>query len=287
MVSLNEQLKEKSSEQPSEQPTEQLNEQLREQRNEQLSEQRSEQRKKRRKKRMNPFLKLLIGLLAMAGVFLFLDSPIFAVENFTVEGNSYYLDEEILTMGNCKTGGNIFWGTDCSDIKARLEKDAYMSEVSVKRILPNTISITLSERKQIGAIVYGEKYVVIAPDGTVLRKTEVDPKVTVLSGLTISKLEMGEVIEVEEKVLFRQALELLREADAGGMFFKKIEIGKSSMKAYILDNLVCTGSAEHITEAVKEGKIQIVTEKLFDEEIERGTIKVSGDDNISFTPKID
>ncbi len=236
---------------------------------------------------MNPFLKLLIGLLAMAGVFLFLDSPIFAVENFTVEGNSYYLDEEILTMGNCKTGGNIFWGTDCSDIKARLEKDAYMSEVSVKRILPNTISITLSERKQIGAIVYGEKYVVIAPDGTVLRKTEVDPKVTVLSGLTISKLEMGEVIEVEEKVLFRQALELLREADAGGMFFKKIEIGKSSMKAYILDNLVCTGSAEHITEAVKEGKIQIVTEKLFDEEIERGTIKVSGDDNISFTPKID
>lgn len=283
MVSLNEQLKEKSSEQP----TEQLNEQLREQRNEQLSEQRSEQRKKRRKKRMNPFLKLLIGLLAMAGVFLFLDSPIFAVENFTVEGNSYYLDEEILTMGNCKTGGNIFWGTDCSDIKARLEKDAYMSEVSVKRILPNTISITLSERKQIGAIVYGEKYVVIAPDGTVLRKTEVDPKVTVLSGLTISKLEMGEVIEVEEKVLFRQALELLREADAGGMFFKKIEIGKSSMKAYILDNLVCTGSAEHITEAVKEGKIQIVTEKLFDEEIERGTIKVSGDDNISFTPKID
>ncbi len=283
MVSLNEQLKEKSSEQP----TEQLNEQLSEQRNEQLSEQRSEQRKKRRKKRMNPFLKLLIGLLAMAGVFLFLDSPIFAVEKFTVEGNSYYLDEEILTMGNCKTGGNIFWGTDCSDIKARLEKDAYMSEVSVKRILPNTISITLSERKQIGAIVYGEKYVVIAPDGTVLRKTEVDPKVTVLSGLTISKLEMGEVIEVEEKVLFRQALELLREADAGGMFFKKIEIGKSSMKAYILDNLVCTGSAEHITEAVKEGKIQIVTEKLFDEEIERGTIKVSGDDNISFTPKID
>ena len=255
--------------------------------NENASEKLNEQRKKRRKKRMNPFLKLLIALLAMAGLFLFLNSPIFDVEKFTVEGNSYYLEEEILTMGNCKTGGNIFWGTDCSDIKARLEKDAYMSEVTVKRSLPDTISIILSERKQIGAIVYGEKYVVIDGEGTVLRKTEVEPKVTVLSGLTISKLEMGEVIEVEEKVLFRQALELLREADSGGMFFKKIEIGKASIKAYILDNLVCTGSAEHITEAVKAGKIQIVTEKLFDEEIERGTIKVSGDDNISFTPKID
>ncbi len=283
MVLLNEQPKEK----PNEKPNDQLSEKLSEQLSYQLSEQRKKQRKKRRKKRMNPFLKLLIVLLAMAGVFVFLNSPIFDVEKFTVEGNSYYLDEEILTMGNCKTGENIFWGTDCSDIRARLEKDAYMSEVSVKRILPDTISITLSERQQIGAIVYGEKYVVIAPDGTVLRKTEVDPKVTVLSGLTISKLEMGEIIEVEEKVLFRQALELLREADAGGMYFKRIEISKSSIKAYILDNLVCSGTAEHITEAVKEGKIQIVTEELLDEEIERGTIKVSGDENISFTPKID
>lgn len=283
MVLLNEQPKEK----PNEKPNDQLSEKLSEQLSYKLSEQRKKQRKKRRKKRMNPFLKLLIVLLAIAGVFVFLNSPIFDVEKFTVEGNSYYLDEEILTMGNCKTGENIFWGTDCSDIRARLEKDAYMSEVSVKRILPDTISITLSERQQIGAIVYGEKYVVIAPDGTVLRKTEVDPKVTVLSGLTISKLEMGEIIEVEEKVLFRQALELLREADAGGMYFKRIEISKSSIKAYILDNLVCSGTAEHITEAVKEGKIQIVTEELLDEEIERGTIKVSGDENISFTPKID
>ena len=99
--------------------------------------------------------------------------------------------------------------------------------------LPDTISIELSERKQIGAIVYGEKYVVIDANGTVLRKTEVDPKVTVLSGLTISKLEVGEVIEVEEKVLFRQVLELLNESDRNGMFFKRISIDKSTMKAYI------------------------------------------------------
>ena len=234
-----------------------------------------EKRTKSRKKRINPFVKLLIAVLVLAGLFFFLNSPIFTVDKFTVKGNAYYLNEEILTMGNCKTGGNIFWGTDCSDIKARLEKDAYMSDVKVRRV------------KQIGAIVYGEKYVVIDANGTVLRKTEVDPKVTVLSGLTISKLEVGEVIEVEEKVLFRQVLELLNESDRNGMFFKRISIGKSTMKAYILDSLMCTGTPEHITEAVKEGKLQIVTEELFDRKIERGIIKISGDSNISFTPKID
>ncbi len=236
---------------------------------------------------MNPFLKLLIIILIPVGVFLFLNSPVFDVENFTVEGNNYYLDEEILTMGNCKTGQNIFWGTDCSNIRERLEKDAYMALVKVRRVLPDTISIELTERKQIGAIVYGEKYVVIDGQGTVLRKTEVDPKVTIISGMTISKLAVGETIEVEEKVLFRQALEMLNAMDANGMYFKRISVGKTSTSAYILDNLVCKGTAEHITEAIEEGKLQIVTEELFEKEIERGTIKISGDTNISFTPKID
>lgn len=247
----------------------------------------SENTTRKRKKRINPLIKLLIIAGVIAGIFVFLNSSFFTVDKFTVEGNQYYLDNEILTMGNCKTGGNIFWGTDCSDIKARLEKDAYMSDVKVRRVLPDTISIELTERRQIGAIVYGEKYVVIDGNGTVLRKTEVDPKVTVLSGLTISKLEMGEVIEVEEKVLFRQALELLQTMDREGMYFKAISIGKTSIKAYILDNLVCSGTSEHITAAIKDGKLQIVTEELFDRKIERGTIKVSGDNNISFTPKID
>lgn len=168
-----------------------------------------EKRTKSRKKRITPFVKLLIAVLVLAGLFFFLNSPIFTVDKFTVKGNAYYLNEEILTMGNCKTGGNIFWGTDCSDIKARLEKDAYMSDVKVRRVLPDTILIELSERKQIGAIVYGEKYVVIDANGTVLRKTEVDPKVTVLSGLTISKLEVGEVIEVEEKSFLDRCLSFL------------------------------------------------------------------------------
>lgn len=244
-------------------------------------------KKKKRKKHMNPFLKMAIAAAFAAAVLMFLGSPLFTVEKFTVEGNSYYLKDEILTMGNCRTGGNIFWGTDCADIKSRLEKDAYMSEVKVKRVLPDTISIELTERRQIGAIVYGEKYVVIDTDGTVLRKTEVDPKVTVLRGLTISRLEVGTAVEVEEKVIFRQILELLKTADRENMYFKKIEAGKAAIDAYVLDHLMCEGAPENISAAVREGRLQITVEELFERDIERGIIKISGDSNISFTPKLD
>ena len=252
-----------------------------------ITEERKKKARKKRKRHTNPFAVLLILIALAAGILVFLNSSFFDVEEFTVEGNSYYLDDEILTMGNCKTGKNIFWGTDCSDIKARLEKDAYMAEVKVTRKLPRTISIELTERKQVGAIVYGAKYVVIDANGTVLRKTEVDPEVTILRGFTISKLEMGQTIEVEEGVLFHQALDLLEAMDANDMYFKAISVGKTTTKAYILDNLIVSGSADDITAALKSGKIQIVTEKLFDDDIERGTIKVSDGNDISFTPKID
>lgn len=213
--------------------------------------------------------------------------PVFDIAKYQVEGNSYYSDDEILVMGNCKKGGNIFWEANLSDIKKRLSQDAYMQEVNVKRSLPDTITIEIVERKQTAAIIYGEKYVVIDGNGTVLRKTSVEPKIPVLKGLTISKLTVGEEVEVEEKVLLRQTLEMLASVEKGDMFFKKIEISKVQVRAYVYDSLICQGTPESLTKAIETGRLQLVIQELYDREIERGTIKVTSDDDISFTPKID
>ena len=44
---------------------------------------------------------------------------------------------------------------------------------------------------------------------------------------------------------------------------------------------------ENLLEAIDSGKLQVVIQELYDREIERGTIQVSGGNYISFTPKID
>ena len=217
----------------------------------------------------------------------FLASPMFDVAEYEVEGNSYYSDEEILVLGNCKTGENIFWGTPLSDIQERLSRDAYMQEVTVKRSLPDTIKIAIHERRQTAAIVYGEKFVVIDGEGTVLRKTGVEPKITVIKGLTITKMNMGEPIETEESVLLRQTLEMLRSMEQGDMYFKKIEMSKLQIRAYVDDSLICQGTPDQLMEAIGDGKLQIVIQELFEQDIQRGTIRVGGEDYISFTPKID
>ena len=242
---------------------------------------------KRKKRRIKFVVKLGVFLLIAGAVVFLLKSPFFNVKNFRVEGNSYYTDEEILVMGNCKTGGNIFIGIDTGDIRSRLEKDAYMSSVKVKRVLPDTVKIQLEERKQTAAIVYGEKYVVVDGDGVVLRKTGVMPEITVLKGLTISKLSVGEKVETEEKVLLRQTLQMLSVMEKNNMYFKTIELSEGEIKAHILDNLICQGTPENIMKAMEKDSLQLVVQELFDRKIERGTIKISGDRTVSFTPKID
>ena len=246
-----------------------------------------EQHKKRRKKRINPFLVILAFIFLLIGAFVFSRSSFFHVEQFDVEGNAYYTDDEILLMGGCETGKNIFWDIDSKKIRSRLLQDAYMEDVKVRRLLPHTVKITVTERAQTAAIAYGDKYVVIDAAGIVLRKAGVDPKVTVLKGLTISKLSMGEPIEIEEKVLFRQCLEMISVMRQNDMYFKTIVISKTEARAYILDSLYCEGTPEMMIKAMQDGKLQAVTEELFDREIERGKIQISGENYISFTPKIE
>lgn len=246
-----------------------------------------EEHNRKRKKRINPFAGLFLILLLIIGLLIFSRSSFFAVQHFEIEGNAYYTDDEILLMGGCETGKNLFWEVDAKKIRSRLQQDAYMENVKVSRRLPDTVRITLTERKQIAAIAYGEKYVVIDANGTVLRKAGVDPKITVLKGLTISKLSVGEPVEVEEKVLLRQCLEMISVMEKNDMYFKSVVISTTEAKAYILDSLYCVGTPETIMTAMKEGKLQAVTAELFDRKIERGKIQISGEHYISFTPKID
>ena len=246
-----------------------------------------DERKKRRKKRINPFLVLFLILIISIGLLIFSRSNVFQVKKFVIEGNAYYTDEEIRIMGGCEKGANLFWGINCAEIKSRLEQDTYMKNVSVHRSLPDTIKISVSERKQLGAIVYGEQYVVIDSSGIVLRKVSSAPRVTIIKGLTISKLSVGEKIEIEENLKYRQVLQLLTAAYKNDMYFTKVEVKKSKFRAYVLDNLYCDGTASNMIEAVQEGKVQQVVDELFDRNIERGKIQISGNKYISFTPKID
>jgi cell division protein FtsQ len=216
-----------------------------------------------------------------------LKAPAFNVSKFEVNGNRYYTDDEIANMGNCNLGVNIFTGVDCGDIRDRLMRDPYMARVNVRRKLPSTVTIKITERVQTAGIVYGESFVVIDEEGIVLRKTTVDPKVTILRGLNISGMTLGEPIKVDEEVLLRQCMEIITSMQENTMYFKSITISEGEAKAYVLDTLMVRGVPDNILTALENKDIQLVVQELFNKGIETGTIKVNGDNYVYFTPVLE
>ncbi len=242
---------------------------------------------KRQIRRFRGYIILIIVLAIIGTVIYGLRSPRFDVATYEVEGNTYYNDEEIINMGDCTTGVNIFTGFKSSSIKKQLLKDPYMEKVRISRKLPSTVVIRITERKQTAAVVYGERFVVIDDEGIVLRMTSVDPRVTIIRGLSIKKMTLGEPLEVEETVLYRQSMEIIYAMLANDMYFRAIDISDAGVSAYVLDNLVVKGLSNNIVDALKNKDIQLVVQDLFGKGIERGTIKVTGENYVSFDPALD
>ena len=238
-----------------------------------------------KKVRLRTVLTVLAVIVLM--VIFALKAPAFNISKYEVEGNRYYTDDEIVNMGHADMGVNIFTGVDCGDIRDRLMRDPYMVRVSVRRKLPSTISIDITERTQVAGVVYGDSYVVIDEEGIVLRKTTVDPKVTILRGLNISSMTVGEPIGVEEEVLLRQCMEIITSTRENTMYFKSITITQGEAKAYVLDTLMVRGVPDNILTALENKNIQLVVQELFDQGIEKGTIKVTGDNYVYFTPELE
>ena len=241
-------------------------------------------RQKKKRKKKNYFLRFLITVAVIGGAFAFSFSGFFLVENVTAEGNQYYNDEEVMHMSGADKGINLIWDVKKSDLENALLESPYFAEVKVRRKLPKTLHFEITERYQIAAVVYGEEYIVIDKEGTILRKSDVDPKVTLLTGLTVSKLSTGSRIEAEEDVTLETTLKMLDTMEDGDIYFKKIDVSKVIIKAYIYDTLIVKGTPKQMTKAIESGDLQKVVNNLLKNDTTRGTISLGNQNYMSFSP---
>lgn len=242
-------------------------------------------RPKKKRKKKNYLLRFLITVLILGGAVAFSFSDFFLIENVTAEGNYYYSDEEVMNMAGAEPGVNLFWDVDTSELEGALLENPYFAEVKAVRKLPKTLHFEIIERRQIAAVVYGEEYIVIDKDGTILRKSDIDPKVTLLTGLTVSKLSTGSRIEAEESATLETTLNMLHTMEDGDIYFKKIDVSKVIIRAYIYDTLIVKGTPKQMTKAIENGDLQKVVNNLLQNETTRGTISLGDQNYMSFSPE--
>ena len=96
-----------------------------------------------------------------------------------------------------------------------------------------------------------------------------------------------QVGEGKKSVAFALVYSCLLYTSENDMYFVRVEISEAGVKAYVLENLMCQGTPQDITSSMDAGYLQEAVRELFSRGIERGTLKVSGDEYISFSPEID
>lgn len=242
----------------------------------------AEYRKKHRKQHF--WLRVAATIAVLAGLIVFVNSAFFDVEEIQVRGNTYFESEQVITMADTKTGGNIFWGSDKHEIKARLSENPYIEDVDVSMKLPRTLIITVKERIQKAYIKTGKKYIVFDGEGVVLNETTTKPKLTEIVDIKIKNAEEGEKLEPVEQRNFDKLLEVIGMMSKNHIHFCKLKITQGTLYAYVFDKLLCTGKYKDVVENIENGNVGKVLVKLNKENISRGTITVGNEDYISFSP---
>ena len=145
--------------------------------------------------------------------------------------------------------------------------------------------IDVTEREERLAFKYDDDYLVMDEDGILLRKTRNKPMTTIIQGIVVSKIKLGEKIGTENSTRMDMALDLIKEMIKADLYYVKLDIENvKTIKAYIYDTLIVKTDYDTLMTNMENGKLHLVVEQLFKDGIERGTITFNEDGSVSFMP---
>lgn len=217
-------------------------------------------------------------IIMLAAGFVFSISGIFTVDSIEVKGNSRFTAEEIINMGHASPGKNIIYDLNNASIEEYLKGNPYIKNAKVSRKLPSTMVIKVSERSERMAFKYDDDYLVMDEDGLLLRKSRTEPMVTIIEGIVVSKIKLGDKIGATDNDKLKRAININKKADEADLYFVRLDVSDNKfIKAYIYDTLIVKNDYDTLISNLENGRLHKLVEKLFKKGIKRGTITFDGD----------
>ena len=186
------------------------------------SEEREVSSKRKVKRKVRPgCLITILALLLSAAVLLL--TPAFDIKRIEVKGNRTVGEDIIKHESGITTNMNIF-RANTKKAEKNIRAHEFVEDVKVKRVLPGTIRIVVTEG-EVAAYIDSPNYLVgISIEGKTLclvsDKALRDMDKLVLYGMTITKSINGEVVEVAEKKKLEEALRMMDSFSEMGMLDK-------------------------------------------------------------------
>ncbi len=243
----------------------------------------------RNRKYQIKFWGTIIGSITLIALFIFSLTDYFSVDTIQVEGNEHFTAEEIINIAHAVRGRNLIYDPGKKEMIEYLEHNPYIESAEVRRRLPSTLVIKVSEREELFAFAYDDDFLIMDEEGTLLRKTRTRPKLTIAEGIVVSRIKLGEKIGAKKQLVLDKCLKLLRTMKKGDLYFVRADLSDiadngSKVKAYIYDNLIVKSDYDLLIGAIEDDRLHMVVSRLIDDGISRGTILINDDGTISYQP---
>jgi cell division protein FtsQ len=155
------------------------------------------------------FLKIIAILLLLGGLvfgFNYLyNSKYFKIKTVIVTGNSHYSSGQIIKAADVAVGANIF-EINKKNIEDKLAAElTWISSISLRKVFPDKIEISITERKPYIRLVYGGKYFILDKEAVVLDEISVDQS-SLYSGYLLVNNGIKFYPEIGEKIAKKSIL---------------------------------------------------------------------------------
>ena len=163
----------------------------------------------RKKRRFGIFFVFTIVSFVAVAVLL---SPLFEIRQIEIIGNNTISANDILGQAQLETGQNML-AFNASTVRAQINQLPFVQRVDVVREFPDKVIITVAERVPVAnvRVAHSAVYLLIDNAGMVLESSSGPmPALPVAIGIDFASFAVGEYLDVEDDVIFRDMLRLYR-----------------------------------------------------------------------------
>lgn len=190
---------------------------------------------KNKKRRIKIIKILLLFVLVASAITFALLSPIFNIKEIQVLGNKQISEAELKSLSGIKIEENIF-KVQNKKVSENINQNAYISEIQVHKILPDTIQIKVVEREPSYMLEYGNGYVYVSSQGYMLEISSIKKEVPILIGTSTLKedYKAGNRLNKEDLIKLGNAIKIMDSAKNNNIAEMITKIDISDSDDYIL-----------------------------------------------------
>ena len=208
--------------------------------------------KKRRRGRHPGLYKALSAVLIVAAV-VAACLIFFRVSQVEVWGNNRYAAQEIIDIAGVKPGDNLFAIRSARVSRALQSRLPYIQTVSVRRSLPSTLIITVTESRAVAAVEHSGIWWLLDREGKLLEKTSGPGNCATVTGVTPLAPAAGTYLAAGEEEEWRVAWlkELLTALEENGLAGRldSVDLSEDYRLTFVLDGRFTV----HISPALEKG----------------------------------